>query len=190
MSTPPKRFTAASTMASQLASELGRLATTSALPPSFSHSAATFFSASAPFAQTTTLAPAAASVLAEITPNAPVAPVMIAVLPLTLNSDSGSFRKSSDILLLAIEALLSPHHGRACPGHPRLGNRKGVDARTRPGMTAVYVAHARHHAGGAATATKIVHTLLVRLMISRLSFGPMKQESFFFNTVSFPLTMT
>ena len=90
MSTPPKRFTAASTMSSQLASELGRLATISALPPSASQSAATFFSAASLLAQMTTLAPAPASTLLAMAPNAPVAPVMIAVLPLTLNSDSGS----------------------------------------------------------------------------------------------------
>jgi hypothetical protein len=45
-----------------------------------------------------------------------------------------------------------------------------------PGMTAECVASAlptRPHAGSGATATKMVHTSLVRLMISRLSFGPM-----------------
>ena len=105
MSTPPKRSTAALTIVAQFASELGRLATISTLPPSVSHSAATFFSASALLAQITTLAPAPASTLAAIAPNAPVAPVTIAVLPLTLNSDSGSFRKSSDMGLLSNAAL-------------------------------------------------------------------------------------
>src|SRR6185436_7626660 len=68
-------------------------------PPSFTHSAATFFRPSALLAVMTTFAPAAASVFAAMAPSAPVAPVTIAVLPLTLNSDSGSFRKSSDIEL-------------------------------------------------------------------------------------------
>jgi hypothetical protein len=85
------------TIASQLASELGRLATTSVLPPSFSHSAASFFSPSALLAAITTLAPAPARVFAAIAPNAPVAPVMTAVLPRTSNSESGFFRKSSDM---------------------------------------------------------------------------------------------
>src|SRR5262249_55266468 len=52
-------------------------------------------------------------------------------------------------------------------------HRKAWMPGTRPGMTAEYVAATSHHAGGDATATKIVHTSLVRLMISRLSFGPM-----------------
>ena len=60
MSTPPKRFTAASTILSQFAAELGRLLTVSTLAPSFSQSAATFFSASAPPAASTTLQPAPA----------------------------------------------------------------------------------------------------------------------------------
>src|SRR5262245_2698321 len=97
MSSPPNFLTAASTIASQFASELGRLATTSVLPPRRSHSAATFFSASVPLAQSTTLAPAPERVFAAMAPNAPDAPVTIAVLPLTENSDSGSFRKSSDM---------------------------------------------------------------------------------------------
>src|SRR5258706_16251210 len=45
----------------------------------------------------TTGPPESAMTFAASAPNAPVAPVMTAVLPLTLNSDSGSFRKSSDI---------------------------------------------------------------------------------------------
>src|SRR5262249_41562020 len=64
MSTRPNFLTAASTIASQFASELGRFATLSTLPPSFSHSAATFFNSAALLAQSTTLAPAAASTFA------------------------------------------------------------------------------------------------------------------------------
>src|SRR5215472_5939824 len=84
-------------MASQLASELGRLATTSVLPPSASHSAATFLSSSALLAASTTLPPAPASTLAASAPKAPDAPVTIAVLPLMSNSAVGFFRKSSDM---------------------------------------------------------------------------------------------
>src|SRR5690349_19896101 len=85
-------------MVAQFSSEFGRLATTWTLPPpSASHSAATFFSPGALLAQITTLAPAPTRTLAASAPNAPVPPVTIAVLPLTLNSDSGSFRKSSDM---------------------------------------------------------------------------------------------
>src|SRR6202011_4515259 len=93
-----KRSTAALTIASQFCSELGRLATTSALPPSASHSAAIFLRPSALFAAITTLAPAPASTLAAIAPNAPVAPVTIAVLPRTSNRERGFFRKSSDMV--------------------------------------------------------------------------------------------
>src|SRR5262245_37834329 len=101
MSTPPNTSTAAFTIVSQFADELGRLATISVLPPpSLAHSAATFFSPSALLAAITTLAPAAASVFAAMAPSAPVAPVTIAVLPWTLNSESGSLRKSWDMLLL------------------------------------------------------------------------------------------
>src|SRR5262249_27670228 len=49
------------------------------------------------FALITTLAPAPANTLAAIAPNAPVAPVMIAVLPRTSNRESGFLRKSSDM---------------------------------------------------------------------------------------------
>src|SRR5258706_15430052 len=97
MSTLLKRSTAALTMVAQFSSEFGRLATIWTLPPSASHSAATFFSAGALLAQITTWAPAPAITFAASAPNAPVAPVMTAVLPLTLNSDNGSFRKSSDM---------------------------------------------------------------------------------------------
>ena len=85
-------------MVAQFSSEFGRLATMWTLPPSASHSAATFFSPGALLAQITTLAPAPAMTLAASAPNAPVAPVTMAVLPLTLNSESGSFRKSSDMM--------------------------------------------------------------------------------------------
>src|ERR1700691_3863082 len=48
ISTPPKRFTAASTILSQFTAELGRRLIASTLAPSFSQSAVTFFSASVP----------------------------------------------------------------------------------------------------------------------------------------------
>src|SRR5438094_3159185 len=97
MSTPPNRLTEASTILSQFAAELGRRLTASVLAPSDSHSAATFFNASAPPAASTKLQPAPASTLAASAPNAPVAPVTIAVLPRTSNRESGFFRKSSDM---------------------------------------------------------------------------------------------
>src|SRR5580700_1050043 len=99
MSTPPKRFTAASTILSQFAAELGRMLTVSTLAPRFSQSAATFFSASAPPAASTTLQPAPESTCAASAPNAPVAPVTMAILPLTSNRESGFFRKSSDMVI-------------------------------------------------------------------------------------------
>src|SRR5580704_1527350 len=95
ISTPPNRFTAASTILSQSAAELGRILIASTLAPSFSQSAVTFFSASAPPAESTTLQPAPASTCAASAPNAPVPPVTTAVLPLTSKSDSGFFKKSS-----------------------------------------------------------------------------------------------
>src|SRR5262245_2112041 len=110
MSTRPNFFTAASTIASQFASELGRFATVSSLPPSFSHSAATFFNSAALLAQSTTLAPAPASTFAASAPKAPVAPVTIAVLPRMSNRDSGFFRKSSDITDSDIMRVFSTRH--------------------------------------------------------------------------------
>src|SRR5262249_44879856 len=74
-----------------------RLATVATLPPSCSQAAATFFSSAALLAQSTTLAPALASTFAASAPNAPVAPVTIAVLPRMSNRESGFFRKSSDM---------------------------------------------------------------------------------------------
>src|SRR5581483_4083650 len=175
--TPPNRSTAVFTMASQWASELGRFATTSALPPSFSHSAATLLSASALLAQITTLAPAAASVFAATLPNAPVAPVMIAVLPFTLNSESGSLRKSSLDMVLPIPASgVMPREGGASSKRER---RRLLDRPPSRAMTARCSRHYQHplpldhHATTGATATKMVHTSLVRLTISRISFGPM-----------------
>src|SRR5690242_14639800 len=100
MSTAPKRCTAAATILSQCAAELGRKLRLSTLAPSFSHSAATFLSASAPPAARTRLQPAPARTCAASAPKAPVAPVTIAVLPLTSNSDNGFFRTSSGIDLL------------------------------------------------------------------------------------------
>src|SRR5215467_9001420 len=120
MSTPPNRFTATSTILSQFAAELGRRFTPSVLAPSPSHSAATALSASAPPAASTRLQPAPASTLAASAPNAPEAPVTIAVLPRTSNSDSGFFRNSSDMTDSRNKHEPLRHHGRACPGHPRL----------------------------------------------------------------------
>src|SRR5262249_13930323 len=73
----------------------------------------------------------------------------------------------------------------ARPGPPRLrhARAKAWMPGTRPGMTDL-----RHFTG--ATATRMVQTSLPRLTISRLSFDPMTQESFFFSTVSLPPTMT
>src|SRR5277367_6309506 len=85
-------------MSSQLASELGRLATISVLPPSSLQASATFCSSAALLADSTTLALAPASTLAASAPNAPDAPVTIAVLPRTSNSESGFFKKSSDMV--------------------------------------------------------------------------------------------
>ena len=98
MSTRPNFSTAAATILSQLASELGRTAMLATLAPSASHSAATFFSSSARPAAITTLAPAPASTFADSAPNAPDAPVTIAVLPLMSNRECGFFRKSSDMM--------------------------------------------------------------------------------------------
>src|SRR5580692_8902809 len=112
MSSRPKRSTAAFTIASQFASELGRFAKASTLPLSFLQLSATFFSSAALAAAITTLAPAPASTFAASAPNAPDAPVTIAVLPLTSNSESGFLRKSSD--------TASPLCARPCAGHARL----------------------------------------------------------------------
>src|SRR5436853_2269107 len=108
MSTPPKRCTAAATILSQCAAELGRKLTLSTLAPRFSHSAATLFRASVPPAAMTRLQPAPASTCAASAPNAPVAPVTIAVLPRTSNSDSGFFRTSSDMIFLANYTMVCP----------------------------------------------------------------------------------
>src|SRR5580704_6240721 len=113
ISTPPKRLTAASTILSQFAAELGRMLTVSTLAPSFSQSAATFFSASAPPAASTTLQPVPESTCAASAPNAPVAPVTIAVLPLTSKSESGFFRKSSDMTSPRVFKLVMPREGGA-----------------------------------------------------------------------------
>src|SRR5215470_1572248 len=96
MSTRPNLSTAALTILSQFSSEFGRSAMTSVLLPSCSHSAATFPSSSVLLAASTTLAPAPANVFAAKAPKAPDAPVMMAVLPLISNNDSGFVRKSSD----------------------------------------------------------------------------------------------
>src|SRR5262249_22383982 len=100
-------------MALHFASELGRVATTSVLPPKSSQAVATFLSSAALLAQSTTLAPAPASTLAASAPNAPVAPVIMAVLPRTSNRESGFLRKSSDMAFLAIGRILYRGPGRA-----------------------------------------------------------------------------
>src|SRR5215470_201409 len=126
ISTRPNVLTAAATISLQLASELGRLATVSTLPPSFSHSPATFLSSAALLAHSTTLAPAPASTFAASAPNAPVAPVTIAVLPRTSNSESGFFRMSSDMALLA-KKVGAPGDASAASLHRRHRNRDGAD---------------------------------------------------------------
>src|SRR5215510_938554 len=138
MSTPPKRLTAASTILSQFAAELGRTFTASALAPSPSHSAATFFNASAPPAASTGLQPTPASTLAASAPKAPVAPVTIAVLPRTSNRESGFFRKSSDMTASRNKEWTSP---RVMPAlvagiHVLLSYNKDVDGRDKPGHDA------------------------------------------------------
>src|SRR5258708_21332719 len=101
MSSRPKAVAAAATIASQFSAELGRFATIAVtivlLPPSAWHSAATFLSSSSRLAASTTLAPAPASTLAASEPNAPDAPVTMAVLPLMSNREAGFFKKSSDM---------------------------------------------------------------------------------------------
>ena len=109
MSRLPNFSTAAATSLSQLASEFGRIATLSTFAPSASHSAATFFNSSALPAAITTLAPAPASTFAASAPNAPDAPVTIAVLPRTSNRERGFFRKASD---MTVSPLTSPARGR------------------------------------------------------------------------------
>src|SRR5580700_856551 len=97
MSTPPKRLTAASTTFSQLAAELGRMLMVSTVAPSVSHAAATSLRASSPPAASARLQPAPASTLEASAPNAPEAPVTMAVLPRMSNSARGFLRKSSDM---------------------------------------------------------------------------------------------
>src|SRR6185437_7653921 len=130
MSTPPNLSTAALTILSQFSSELGRSTTTSVLPPSFSHSAATCLSVAALLAASTTLAPAPASVLAERAPNAPDAPATMAVLPLMSNSESGFFRKSSDMAFSSLFFFTSPRvrgEGEASLRRHRHRNHDGAD---------------------------------------------------------------
>src|SRR5260370_673937 len=101
MSSRPKAVAAAATIASQFSAELGRFATIAVtivlLRPGAWHSAATFLSSSSRLAASTTLAPAPASTLAASEPNAPDAPVTMAVLPLMSNREAGFFRQSSDM---------------------------------------------------------------------------------------------
>src|SRR6266566_6372259 len=149
MSTPPKRCTAAATILSQCAAELGRKLMLSTLAPSFLHSAATLFSASAPPAAMTRLQPAPANTCAASAPNAPVAPVTIAVLPRTSNNDSGFFRKSSAMTFLSClcrhsevrTQRASKNEGRApaasCEGREAC-HRAG---HFRPDMTELFLLH-------------------------------------------------
>src|SRR6516164_3583843 len=129
MSTRPKRSTAPLTMASQFASDLGRLATISTFPPSTVQASATFFSSAVLPAESTTLAPAPASTLAASAPNAPEAPVTIAVLPRTSNSDSGFFRKSSD-MVSTLALYPPPERGRV--GWGSVAGRNAQAAETDP----------------------------------------------------------
>src|SRR5262245_11714929 len=174
MSTRPNLSTAALTTLSQFSSELGRTAMISVLAPSFSHSAATFFSSSALLAARTTLAPAPARVFAASAPKAPDAPATIAVLPLISNNDSGFLRNDSDIISSRYFC-----QGRGCP------RPSGQDHQLKPRDDGPK----GRHFGGFATATTIEQTSLPRLMISRVSFGSITQESFALSTVSLPLTM-
>src|SRR5215475_1009723 len=100
MSTRPKASTAAFTMASQLASESGRLPMLATLAPRAAHSPAIFFSSAALPAASVTLAPAAASTCAASFPNAPDAPVMMALLPRMSNSERGFLNRSSAMIQL------------------------------------------------------------------------------------------
>src|SRR5262249_40244728 len=146
MSMRPNALTAPSTMSAQFASELGRLAMVPTRAPSFSHSAATFLSSAALPAASTTLAPAAASTFAASAPNAPDAPVTIAVLPRMSNSDRGFFRMSSDMM----NSFFG--HGRTRPGHPTSSTRNSpdVDARHKAGHDGFASLHRRdRHQDGA-----------------------------------------
>ena len=121
----------------------------------------------------TTLAPAPASTFAASAPNAPDAPVTIAVLPWTSNSESGFFEEVFGHGRVPTKPCRC-RHGRACPGHPRLACFIAAKTWMRgssPRMTECVAPPRRHFTG--ATATAIVQTSLPRLMISRLSFGPM-----------------
>src|SRR6266446_4284406 len=123
MSSRPNAITAAATIVSQFSAELGRFATIAVtivlLPPSAWHSAATFLSSSSRLAASATLAPAPASTLAASEPNAPDAPVTIAVLPRMSNREAGFFRKSSDMGFLPFP---SPSSGRVAePTGPAFG---------------------------------------------------------------------
>ena len=142
------------------------------------HSCATLSSASAPPAEITTLAPAPASTFAAIAPNAPDAPVTMAVLPFTLNSDSGIFQKIvGHVHHLAHVHSLPPRSG-ASPESDASQTRGLSDSRARepslaaPRMTELMGCASQHHFTGA-TATAMVQTSWPRLTISRLSFGPM-----------------
>ena len=149
--------------------------TASTLAPSFSHSAATCLSASSPPAASTRLQPAPASTFEASAPNAPDAPVTIAVLPRMSNSESGFLRKSSDMgcsldSALRLLARLAGEGGR--------GASRSFELRAGPLRIASLAPppqagedYGRHFTG--ATATAMVQTSLPRLMISRFSLGPM-----------------
>jgi hypothetical protein len=59
------------------------------------------------------------------------------------------------------------------PGIHVLATQKTWMAGASPAMTPQLLQRRRHHCGGAATATRMVHTSLLRLTISRISLGPM-----------------
>ena len=90
ISTPPKAFTAASTIPAQAASALGRTLTASTFAPRSRHALAAASSSLFVPAVNTRLQPAPASTFAASSPKAPDAPVTMAVLPLTSKSESGS----------------------------------------------------------------------------------------------------
>ena len=116
MSTRPNFLTAASTIASQLASELGRIGDGLDLGAerlAFGGDLLELVRACRPRSRhwrRRRRAPLPASA-----PNAPDAPVTIAVLPRMSNRESGFFRKSSDMTMRSSTLLglaVSPHAGR------------------------------------------------------------------------------
>ena len=168
--------TAALTILSQFSSELGRSATISVLAPSFSHSAATFFSSSCLLAASTTLAPAPASVFADKRAEGARRAGDDGGLALDVEQRERVFQEGFGHF---VSSAVMPREGGASSKHRAL-----LGPRLRGDDTL------RCHFGGIATATTMEQTSLPRLMISRVSFGSITQESFAFSTVSLPLTIT